>query len=90
MTTSITVTEAACAALLCLYAISTSQTTDTSLLGRGDRNGAKLARADATFRSAQVACENEQAGVRDICFKRAKAAYIGDIVDANARANAGR
>jgi hypothetical protein len=90
VTTSITVTEAACAALLCLYAISTSPTADTSLRGSGERHGAKLARADAASRSAQMACENEQAGARDICFKRAKAAYIGDIVDASARANAGR
>jgi hypothetical protein len=90
MTSSITVAGATCAALLCLYAISTSPTADTSLRGSGERRGAKLARADAAFRSAQDACENEQAGVRDICFKRAKAAYIGDIVDANARTNAGR
>ena len=89
MSVPITLTEAACAAILCLYAVSTSRGADTPASAVAEKYDAGLARADATYRSAQAICDElSQGGQRDICFREAKATFIGKIVEAKARPHA--
>ena len=84
MSASITLTEAACAALLCLYAISTSRGADTAVPAGGESYPAARARVETAYRSAQANCENEQLLQRELCFREAKATLIRKLLEAEA------
>jgi len=85
----ITLTEAACAAVLCLYAVSTSRGADTPASAVAERHDVGAVRAYAAYRSSQAICDElSQGGQRDICFREAKATYIAKIVEAKVRPDA--
>lgn len=83
-----TITEAVCAAILCLYAVGTSRGDDLIGQRRDEAYEAAIARAEILYRAAQDVCEKEQGSNRDICFKEAKATHIRAVADAKARLKA--
>jgi hypothetical protein len=86
VSTPITLTEAVGAALLCLYAISTSRGADPAAPAGGEPYPAARARVEAAYRSAQADCEGEELlAQREVCFRQAKATFIQKILEADAR-----
>ena len=88
MRAPITITEAVCAAILCLYAVGTSRGDDLVGQGRDQEYEAAIARAEILYQAAQNVCEKEQGSNRDLCFKEAKATHIRAVADAKARLKA--
>jgi hypothetical protein len=82
MAMTMTLTEAGFAALLCLYAISTSRSADPVALDAMTQHGAAVVRADRMYRSAQASCEAGPASQRDLCFREAKASFLRMMSDA--------
>lgn len=82
MSSTMNLAGAGCAALLCLYAISTSRGADPIVPAATQRYAAAVARADAFYQRAQAACEGKAAGERELCFREAKATLLRGIDDA--------
>ena len=79
MFSTMTLAEAVCAALLCLYAISASRGGDPIVPDATQRYAAAVARANATYQKAQAACEERLGDQRDLCFREAKATLLGGV-----------
>jgi hypothetical protein len=88
MKAPITITEAACTAILCLYAVGTSRGADPLQHGVDKTYEAAVARASLLYRAAQDMCEKEEGSKRDVCFKEAKATHLRAVSDAKARLKA--
>jgi len=88
MQAPITLTEAICAAILCLYAVGTSRGGDLVSPGHDQQYEEAIARAEILYRAAQDVCEKEQGGEREVCFKEAKATHIRALAEAKARLSA--
>src|SRR5215472_12733239 len=88
MRAPITITEAVCAAILCLYAVGTSRGDALVGQGRDQEYEAAITRAEILYQAAQNVCENEQGSDRELCFKEAKATHIRAVADAKARLKA--
>jgi len=88
MQAPITLTEAVCAAILCLYAVGTSRGGDLMSPGHEQAYEQAIARAEILYRTAQDVCEKEQGSKREVCFKEAKATHIRALADAKARLKA--
>jgi hypothetical protein len=83
-----TLTGAACAAILCLYAVGTSGGADTILHGPEKNYEAAIARAELMYRVAQDVCDKEEGSKRELCLKEAKATHVRAVSDAKARLKA--
>lgn len=84
MFSTMSLTEAGCAALLCLYAISASRGADPIVPDATQRYATEIARANARYQAAQAVCEARSAGQQDLCFREAKATLLRRISDAKA------
>ena len=84
MSSAISLVEAGCAALLCLYAISGSRVADPVVPDATQRYAAAVARANALYQRAQTACEGRLGDQRDLCFREAKATLVGRVNEARA------
>ena len=73
MASIMSLTEAGCAALLCLYAISASRGADPIVPDATQRYTAAVTHANALYQEAQAACEGRLGDQRDLCFREAKA-----------------
>ena len=82
VSTTITLAEAVCAALLCLYTISISRGTDPIVPTADQRYAASIARVHARYHAEQAACETASADQRDLCFSEARATLLRRIGDA--------
>jgi hypothetical protein len=78
-------TEAVCAAILCLYAVGTSRGADTMLQGPEKNYEEAVARAELLYRVAQDVCDKEEGSQRELCLKEAKATHVRAVSDAKAR-----
>ena len=76
MFSTISLAEATCAALLCLYAISASRGADPIVPDATQRYTAAVTRANALYQKAQAACEGRFGDQRDLCFREAKATLV--------------
>jgi hypothetical protein len=88
MQVPVTLTEAVCAAILCLYAIGTSRGADTVLPGPEKSYEAAIAKAELLYRVAQDVCDQAESGKRELCLKEAKATHVRAVSDAKARLKA--
>jgi hypothetical protein len=88
MQAPVTWTEAACAAILCLYAVGTSRGGDTMLQGPEKNYEAAMVRAELLYRVAQDVCDKEDGSKRELCLKEAKATHIRAVSDAKTRLKA--
>ena len=84
MLSIMSLTEAGCAALLCLYAISASPVADPIVPDATQRYATEIARANARYQAAQAVCEASPAKLQDLCFREAKATLLRRISDARA------
>jgi hypothetical protein len=86
----VTLTEAVCAALLCLYAIGTSRGADPNPMLQGPEKNYEqaIARAELLYQAAQDVCEKAESKSRELCLKEAKATHIRAVADAKARLKA--
>jgi hypothetical protein len=85
MQAPITLAQAICAAILCLYAVGTSRGGDLVSPGHDQEYEEAIARAEILYRAAQDVCEKEQGGEREVCFKEAKATHIRALSEAKGR-----
>jgi hypothetical protein len=85
MQAPITLTEAICAAILCLYAVGTSRGGDLVSPGQDPAYEEAITRAEILYRVAQDVCEKEQGDQRVVCFKEAKATHIRALAEAKAQ-----
>lgn len=83
MFSTISLAEAVCAALLCLYTISTSRGADPVVPDASQRYAVAVARANALYYAAEAACETVSGRQRELCFSEAKATLLRRISDAN-------
>jgi hypothetical protein len=81
---TISLVEACCAALLCLYAINASRGADPVVPDATQRYAAVVARANALYHKAQAACEEGLGDRRDLCFREAKATLVATVSEARA------
>lgn len=90
MQAPVTLTEAVCAAVLCLYAIGTSRGADTMTMLPGPEKSyeAAIAKAELLFRVAQDVCDQAEGSKRELCLKEAKATHVRAVSDAKARLKA--
>lgn len=88
MQAPITLTEAVCAAILCLYAVGTSRGGDLRPPNDEEAYEQAIARAETLYKGAQDVCEKDQGSEREVCFKEAKATHIRALADAKARLKA--
>ena len=88
MQVPVTLTEAVCAAILCLYAVGTSRGADTALPGPEKSYEAAIARAELLYRVAQDVCDQSKSSERELCLKEAKATHVRAVSDAKARLKA--
>jgi hypothetical protein len=90
MRAPLTLTEAVCTAILCLYAISNARAADSNPLLDGPAKSYEqaLARADVLYFAAQDTCEKAEAQKRDLCLKEAKATHARAVAGAKARLKA--
>jgi hypothetical protein len=80
-----TLTEAVCAAILCLYAVGTSRGADLVSPSQEQAYEQGIARAESLYGAAQDICEKERGSEREVCFREAKATNIRALADAKAR-----
>ena len=86
MLTRLTIPEAICAGVLCLFAVGSASAADTAERARKNEYKATVARADADYKAAKDACKaTKQGNDRDVCMKEAKAQYTKVTADAKAR-----
>ena len=81
----LTIPEAICAGVLCMFAIGSVNATSTAERDRKNEYKAAVARADADHKAAKDACKPKQGNDRDVCMKEAKAQYVKVTADAKAR-----
>lgn len=86
----LTLTEAVCTAVLCLYAISTARAADSNPLLDGPAKSYEqaIARAEVLYLAAQDACEKAEAEKRNLCLEEAKTTRTRAIAGAKARLKA--
>jgi hypothetical protein len=82
VSTTITLAEAVCAALLCLYTISTSRGADPIVPPADRRYASSIASAHARYHAEQAVCETASADQRDLCFSEAKATLLRTLGEA--------
>jgi len=83
MASIMSLTEAGCAALLCLYAISASRGADPIVPDATQRYAAEIASANARYHATEAVCEGMSAERRDLCFRDAKATLLRKLSAAN-------
>jgi hypothetical protein len=90
MQAPVTLTEAICAAILCLYAVGTSRGADQNPTLQAPEKSYQqaIARAEVLYQVAQDVCEKAESKQRDLCLKEAKATHIRAVSDAKARLKA--
>jgi hypothetical protein len=90
MRVPVTLTEAICAGILCLYAVGTSRGADQNPTLQGPEKNYEqaIARAEVLYQVAQDVCEKSESKQRDVCLKEAKATHIRAVADAKARLKA--
>ena len=83
----LTIPEAICAGVLCMFALGTANAADDAAAEKARKNEYKaaVARADADYKAAKDACKPKQGNDRDVCMKEAKAQYVKVTADAKAR-----
>ena len=81
----LTIPEAICAGVLCMFAIGSVNAASTAERDRKNEYKAAVARADADHKAAKDACKPKQGNDRDVCMKEAKAQYVKVTADAKAR-----
>jgi type II secretory pathway pseudopilin PulG len=83
----LTIPEAICAGVLCVFALGTASAADNAAAERTRKNEYKtaVARADAAYKAAKDACKDKQGNDRDVCTKQAKADHVKATADAKAR-----
>jgi len=80
----LTIPEAICAGVLCLFAIGSVNAATTAERDRKNEYKAAVARADADYKAAKDACKPKQGNDRDVCLKEAKAEHVKATADAKA------
>ena len=80
----LTIPEAICAGVLCLFAIGSVNAATTAERDRKNEYKAAVARADADYKAAKDACKPKQGNDHDVCLKEAKAEHVKATADANA------
>src|SRR6266446_3868262 len=80
----VTIPEAICAGVLCVFALGTANGADNAAAERARKNEYKtaVARADADYKAAKDACKAKQGNDRDVCTKQAKADHVKATADA--------
>ena len=79
-----TIPEAICAAVLCMFAIGSVNAANTAERDRKNEYKAAVARADADYKAAKDACKPKQGNDKDVCMKEAKAEHVKATTDAKA------
>jgi len=80
----LTIPEAICAGVLCLFAIGSVNAASTAERDRKNEYKAAVARADADYKAAKDACKPKQGNDKDVCLKQAKAEHVKATADAKA------
>jgi len=80
----LTLPEAICAGVLCLFAIGSVHAASTAERDRKNEYKAAVARADADYKAAKDACKPKQGNDHDVCLKEAKAEHVKATADAKA------
>jgi hypothetical protein len=80
----LTIPEAICAGVLCMFAMGSVNATSTADRDRKNEYKAAVARADADYKAAKDACKPKQGNDRDVCMKEAKAEHVKATADAKA------
>ena len=80
----LTLPEAICAGVLCLFAIGSVNAASTAERDRKNEYKAAVARADADYKAAKDACKPKQGNDKDVCLKQAKAEHVKATADAKA------
>ncbi len=84
----LTIPEAICAGVLCMFAIGSVHAAADNRAAERDRKNeykAAVARADADYKAAKEACKAKQGNDRDVCKKEAKAEHVKATGSAKAR-----
>jgi hypothetical protein len=84
MLTGLTIPEAICVGLLCLFAIGTARAADQAATDRKNEYKVAIAHADADYKIAKDACKPRQGNDRDVCLKQAKADHVKATQEAKA------
>jgi len=84
----LTIPEAICAGVLCMFAIGSANAASTAERDRKNEYKATVARADADYKAAKEACKAKQGNDKDVCMKEAKAEHTKVVADAKARLKA--
>jgi len=84
----LTIPEAICAGVLCIFAIGSANAASTAERDRKNEYKATVARADADYKAAKEACKPKQGNDKDVCTKEAKAEHTKVVADAKARLKA--
>jgi type II secretory pathway pseudopilin PulG len=83
----LTIPEAICAGVLCVFALGTAKAADNATAERDRKTEyqAAIAHAAADYRLAKDGCKDMQGNDRDVCLKQAKADYVKATKKAKAR-----
>ena len=81
----LTIPEAICAGVLCMFAMGSVDAATTTERDRKNEYRAAVARADADYKAAKDACKSRQGNDRDVCLREAKAEHVKATADAKAR-----
>ena len=81
----LTIPEAICAGVLCLFAVGSVNAATTAERDRKNEYKAAVARADADYKAAKDACKPKQGNDKDVCLKEAKAEHVKAVADAKAQ-----
>jgi hypothetical protein len=80
----LTIPEAICAGVLCLFALGTARAADQATTDRKNEYKVAIAHADADYKAAKDACKSREGNDRDVCLKQAKADHVKATEEAKA------
>ena len=84
MLRGLTIPEAICVGVLCLFAIGTARAADQAATDRKNEYKEAIAHADADYKIAKDACKPRQGNDREVCLKQAKADHVKATHEAKA------